>query len=162
MQKLAEIEPGPDHEVDVGIDVLKALPFVHQIGVHCDIKPGNVMKGLGPNGESKFFYLIDYGGMAIEPEGHGENAGYHRWTWTSKWTSQKRGEHLTYPVADLIELAYTMRTIQAKRRKEKNVDDSRSGFRGRVRKYYEAVAKMDRFPKAEDYVTLTKILKGKK
>jgi len=91
----------------VGKDVIDQLAYLHTFGIHCDIKPDNIMKKV-IDGEMRYL-LIDYGGVAIKRE---EN-GYRRWIWTRKYTSQcnSKNNHVTFPKNDFLELLYTLNYI---------------------------------------------------
>lgn len=97
-----------DDEFEVGAVILKQLMVVHKIGVHNDIKPGNIMKRMD-NGVPIYF-LIDYGGMTTERYGY----GYRRGVWTYKWTCQipHTKNQITTGYHDFVELLFTMRTMQ--------------------------------------------------
>lgn len=99
-----------DDIYEIGRDVVRELSYLHQFGIHCDIKPDNIMKKK-INGKYKY-YLIDYGGASSEKLG----GGFHRFIWSPKYTSQRRGERdqVTYPRVDFVELAYTLNFIHNK------------------------------------------------
>lgn len=138
-----------DDEYEMGIQVIQQLRYLHRFGVHCDIKPGNVMKRLRYNGKKRYL-VIDYGGVSVETKAH----GYRRWVWSPKWTSQpRRSENEGRDVIataknDLIELGYTMKTLQNDKqgisnRKEGQTDPIRSGFTGRLKQYMDYVSRID-------------------
>lgn len=130
-----------DRPEDIGKDVLKQLEYLHTFGVHCDLKPGNIMVRRGdytsyvsdPNNCYKYM-IIDHGGTAIEPLGR----GYRRFIWNPRFTSTIKGEknQVCSAYNDFLELGYTMNWLDADR---KGVDtkkyDHRKEFHGRFRKY---------------------------
>ncbi len=144
-----------DDEFQVAIDVMKALTYVHQIGVHNDIKPGNVMKKRRPDGSYEYL-LIDYGGVANKRLDY----GWRRWIWSPKWTSQSPhiSNQVTTAKNDFLELGYTMKTLQNLTTKDDNI---RKGFTGKLAKYMKRVKEVD--PKRivpKDYRDLVDILKS--
>jgi len=135
MERLDPIGPYDD-ELKIGQAVIDQLQYIHTFGVHCDIKPGNIMK----RGDT--YYLIDFGGMATQPLG----IGYYRWTWTPKWSSQEPHEkkQVAIPQTDLIELGYVMRAIQNWRLSHRRDDgDFRTGYKGKLLAYMEAVKRLE-------------------
>lgn len=151
IEKLESLGP-EDDEFKVGIEVIKQLLYVHQIGIHNDIKPGNVMKRM-ENGKAKYF-IIDYGGVATKRLGH----GYQRWIWSPKWTCQDPHEErqITTPKHDFIELGYTMKTLQNWTTKDTAI---RENFSGKLLKYMNCVNVMDeRNITKQDYKNLITIL----
>lgn len=150
-----------DDKYEMGKQIIYQLTFLHQFGVHCDIKPQNIMKRTGKKLE---YFLIDFGGVATEPLDY----GFKRWLWSPKWSSQKPHEEdqITTPVYDLVELGYTMKCLQNWVLSQgKNDGECRSGFKGRLRKYMEYVGKLLEnpriFPSRDDYKNLLYILSGK-
>jgi len=134
-----------DDPYEVGIAVLKQLKPLHKFGCHNDIKPDNIMKEQTSEGIK--YYLIDYGGCAVERE----EDGYNRWILCPDWPSQPRRSDnggrkvITFPKYDLIELGYTMKGLYIKRKSGKKwiSDDVRSGFGGRLGKYMKIVNSLD-------------------
>lgn len=149
-----------DNEYKVGIAIIKQLWYVHQIGVHSDIKPQNIMKRKLDNGEYEYL-LIDYGGVTLEKLGH----GYRRWVWSPKWTSQTAHEpkQITTAKNDFIELGYTMKAIQNWKKTEKSDDGQfKKDFTGVLKDYMDRVERIDIHDiKKKDYVDLLRILKTK-
>lgn len=161
MEKLSNLGSS-DNPYRMGMDVLGQLKFLHTFGIHCDIKPGNVMKrSEGKDGGTKY-YLIDYGGVAKDKM----SGGYRRWVWSGKWTSQKAHEkhQVCTPYADFVELGFTMRAIQIWKREEETCDTKkeavRSAFSGRLAEYMKQVERFGRNPPPECYDVLIKILSG--
>lgn len=148
-----------DDENELGVDVIRQLKFIHRFGVHCDLKPGNIMKKTQAG--RKKFYVIDYGGVATTPL----RDGYARWLWTPRWTSQKKHEknQVTYPKNDLIELGYTMRDMQIDHDHGRAVKDKdpRSGFHGRLKKFMKKLESTPNYPTEKDYDSLISILSKK-
>jgi hypothetical protein len=162
-----------DDEYVMAIQVILQLRRLHRFGVHCDLKPGNIMKRLKAG--RPHYLVIDFGGATIERYGRGLH-GYRRWVWSPKWTSQPRRsenggkEVIATAKNDLIELGFTMKTLQNERngiinKRVGNYDPIRSGFSGRLAKYMEYVARIDDSPKGlgvtdADRQTLIRILGG--
>lgn len=73
MEKLFPLPKSVDWR-KVGIDILRQLKVIHTVGVHCDIKPGNIMMRkeeisrffLQPEDPTYDFTLIDFGGMTFK------------------------------------------------------------------------------------------------
>jgi serine/threonine protein kinase len=140
-----------DNEYRMAVDVLKQLRYLHQFAIHNDIKPGNIMR------KSSRYYVIDYGGVASEKYKH----GYRRWIWSPRWTSQKPHEpdQVTTAKYDLIELGYTMKSLQNDRKGAKRASVS-EGFDGILADYMHRVAKIpDSKVTDKDYRSLVRILK---
>lgn len=151
MEKLHPLDK-EDDEFKVGIEVLKQLMTIHTIGIHNDIKPGNVMKRM-KNGKPIYF-IIDYGGITTEKYKY----GYRRWIWTPKWTCQRphAKNQVTTPKHDFIELGYTIKTMQNWTTGDSRI---REGFSGKLAKYMDRVALIDeKHVKSKDYHDLIKIL----
>lgn len=169
---------GPeDNEFEMAAQILENLIIVHQICIHSDIKPPNIMKEEiaiediedksilsqirktqppGKNGKVYRYLLIDYGGISTEKLKY----GYRRAVWSPKWTSQKAHvpNQVTTPVNDFIELGYTMKTIQNMRTGEKAI---RHGFTGKLAKYMKAVEKINKKDvKEKDYLYLIELLRS--
>jgi hypothetical protein len=172
---------GPqDDEFEMSKQIIQQLKYLHEFGCHNDIKPGNIMrrKTLQEKQENSEFnhaivsnheyFLIDHGGVAIKRFDY----GYKRWTWTPKFTSQKRREHaqITTPKNDLLELGYTMKAIQAMRldKNDKRRQIVKSGFDGKLKKYMDYVVGisdkkiMDATFRTKVYSDLLDILSEKK
>ena len=143
-----------DNEFEMGAQILEQLKMLHDnIGIHNDVKPGNVMKR-DVKGTPEYL-MIDHGGVATKKLSY----GYRRWIWSPKWTSQEPHVHkqLTTAKNDFIELGYTMKTMQNWRTHEKSV---RSGFTGRLLKFMNRVDQVNpRQIVAKDYSDLIKILR---
>lgn len=145
-----------DDEYKIGRSVIKQLLYLHTFGVHCDIKPQNIMKTLT---QTKYL-LIDYGGVAMEQLG----CGYRRWLWSRKWTSQQSHEknQIVTPINDFIELGYTMKAIQDWRKdksKKINTYKCKSGFTGRLAIYFRKIHTLDHHKLTNsDYYDLINIL----
>lgn len=134
----------------LGRQVLIQLSYLHTFGVHCDIKPDNILKQ-EKEGEKTTYFLIDFGGVAQEKL----KWGYKRWIWSKHWTSQK--PHTRKQIAshkhDFKELAYTMNAL-----KNPGVDH-REDFSGRLKKFMERVNKVDkRKVDPKDYEDLINLL----
>lgn len=137
-EKLKKLN-GSDDEFELAIQLIQQLKKLHTFGVHCDIKPQNVMKKINKDGTHKYL-LIDYGGIAYEKLGN----GYRRWLWSPDWTSQEAHvkDQVVTMKADFVELTYTMKWIQNARKKRKN-DDTKRGYKGRLKSYFDFVNKID-------------------
>lgn len=128
-----------DEEFEIGAAVLDQLKYIHKIGVHCDIKPLNIMKRVH-KGKTTYF-LIDFGGLTTQKSGH----GYKRWLWSPKWCSQKSHtkDQITTAKNDFIELGYTMKAIQNWKIYNGKDGKYKTGFTGRLAKYKQYVDKLD-------------------
>lgn len=170
------------NEFELGLDVLQQMEAFHKCGiVHNDIKPLNIMvkdpsikvsgdsiTAAGDSGGFKF-RVIDHGGDATDRLKH----GYRRRIWTPKWCCQKKGQkhQVTTPKHDLIELGFTMKTMQCWRKGLKQIRDKktkkyvydpyRNYFYGSLKKYMDRVDKIDetkRHLPSKDYEDLAEIL----
>jgi hypothetical protein len=142
MEKLTSLDGETDDIYAMGISVLRQLRELHKWGVHCDLKPGNIMKKR--QGDGWKYLVIDYGGVATERYGY----GFKRWIWSPRWTSQMRRsaagkEIICTAYNDFIELGFTMQNLFNDRRgisskQSPGKDPIRDGpFRGRLNKYIE-------------------------
>jgi len=148
-----------DNEYEMGSQIIYQLSFLHQFGVHSDIKPQNIMKRVRP--DKIDYLLIDFGGVATERLGY----GYRRWLWSPKWTSQKPHEEnqITTPVHDFIELGYTMKCIQNWSTNYGKTDgECKKNFRGKLARYMDYVLALDKEKpvRLEDYQNLIRILQA--
>ena len=142
-----------DDEFEVAIEVIKQLRYLHQFGIHNDLKPGNIMKRM-QNGKPVYF-MIDHGGVATQPLGY----GYRRWIWSPKWTCQRphASNQITTPKHDFIELGYTMKTMQNWTTGDNHI---RSGFTDKLAKYMDRVVRIDeKNVTGKDYDDLIELLK---
>jgi hypothetical protein len=156
MEKLEKVT-SDDNEFEIAAQVIRQLMYIHQFGIHNDIKPGNIMKRVvnnnGTPGTPKYF-MIDHGGVTTKKLAY----GYRRCIWSPKWACQtpRVKNQVTTPKHDFIELGYTMKTIQNWRTKDKHI---RHHFSGRLAKYMECVDKMNsRQITPQDYENLLEIL----
>lgn len=162
-----DIEMGDD-PYQMGIEVIDQLRYVHKIGVHNDLKPGNIMvnrddtfplgKAGGNNGSAYKYVIIDYGGTATQPLEY----GFKRYTRTPKFTCQQKGEpnQITTGLHDLIELGYVMNFIEHIISEKSNSDDDssnssdddhkkkqpfdyRTQFKGKLMRYMSIVNRID-------------------
>lgn len=140
-----------DNEYEIGCHIIYQLFFLHKIGVHCDIKPQNIMKKVH-KGKQQYF-LIDFGGVATETIDN----GYRRWLWSPKWTCQKphQRDQVVYPIHDFIELGFTINYLRTK-----GSADFKKNFKGKVLRYMRYLRKMKEFPETQDYMNLIEILQG--
>jgi hypothetical protein len=140
MEEMDDVD-GSCNEYEMAEQVVRQLKPLHNFGVHCDIKPGNVMRC---KKDPTKFYVIDYGGVATTRSSRG---GFERHTCSPLWTSQKRrtpgGERTVCSAKhDMMELAYTMNTVRLMRKgipykvKDKS-DPIRNTLRGRIKRFYE-------------------------
>lgn len=151
IEKLRPIDTDDD-PCDIGIHVLYQLFFLHKFGVHCDIKPQNIMKKY-KNGPQ--YFLIDFGGVATESLGN----GFRRWLWSPKWTSQKphQKDQVVFPIHDLIELGFTMNYIKTRG----NEANFKKNFRGPLLSYMKYIRRIGFRPVTIDYINLIDILRKK-
>ncbi len=151
---------GPeDDEFTLGAVLLPDLAKLHTVGVHCDIKPDNIMK----RGAHEYF-LIDYGGLATTRKYY----GFKRFTWSPKWTSQVyEWDQVCTGKNDLLELGYTMRALQLGRElirspqlaRQADALNPRLGFFWKLRAYMERVRQIDeRTIRSDDYTQLARVL----
>jgi hypothetical protein len=158
-----------DDPYNIGFEVIHHLSYIHQIGVHNDIKPENIMKitRMSEGKKRIFYYLIDFGGLTNEKFPGG---GYRRFVWSPKWTCQikpnwykeagmgsKESEKVrkTSPRYDFIELGVTMRVFQITSKLptvpsdiDENYLHDFTRYKGRLKKYMEYVLSL---PSAESY-----------
>lgn len=162
MEKLQNLG-STDNPYKMGSEVIRQLKFLHTFGIHCDIKPGNVMKKVtkGMDGiDNVQYYLIDFGGVAKEKI----QGGYRRWIWSPRWTCQKshQKQQVCTPYHDFVELGFTMRNMQIWKREEETctVDKKavRSAFSGRLADYMRQVEKFGKNPPPQCYDVLCSIL----
>lgn len=130
-----------------GEQILNFLSYLHNgcsiderideskvIGIHNDIKPGNVMRD--PNIPNKY-YLIDFGGVAIDKL----EDGFHRKVWTVKWSSQQPygKDQVTCARNDFLELGYTMNAMAKWNKADSTIPLDRkdifNGFKGKIAAY---------------------------
>lgn len=155
MEKLTPLDKDDD-PYQVGVAVMQQLRYIHDFGIHNDIKPGNIMKRMVDGNPT--YLIIDHGGVTTERLGY----GYRRWIWSPKWTSQTphTRNQVTTPKNDFIELGFTMKTLQNMTTKEKEI---RSGFKGRLSAFMDRVHKVDKkHIKESDYDDLIYILKNRR
>jgi serine/threonine protein kinase len=148
MERLERLDKKEDIN-KLGRQVLIQLSYLHTFGVHCDIKPDNILKRV--NDDKVSYFLIDYGGVAMEKL----NWGYKRWIWSKHWTSQT--PHIKKQIAsckhDFKELGFTLNAL-----KNPGVNH-REEFTGKIKKYMNRVEKVDkRKVDQKDYEDLIKIL----
>lgn len=159
LEKLSSLS-AYDDEYRLGVELIKQLKHVHKFGVHCDIKPQNVMKRYHSDIKKRKYLLIDYGGVATDQLKH----GYRRWIWSPKWTSQPAHEknQIATPKNDFLELGYTMKAIQNWRYTKGNSDgDVKSDFNGKLGQYMKRVDRIKHDKISDnDYTDLIKILKS--
>ena len=167
---------GHDDVWEMAAQCVQQLRIVHKIGVHNDLKPGNIMKRKftdkserGVDRGEWEYLIIDYGGLTSEKAKDG--VGYIRHVWTPKFTSQKRHEknQVTYERHDLIELGFTVKGLlneriegkDTKRNKRKNPLPVRDDFTGRLLDFMYRVGQIDeRNIKPKDYDDLILILRA--
>lgn len=143
MEKLQPID-GSDNPYEVGIQILNQLKYLHQIGVHCDLKPENIMKRVDDT-----YFMIDFGGVTTE---HLES-GYRRWIWNPKYTSQRKGGHnqLTSCKYDFIELCFVMKALK-NIRKYGSTGEFRSRYHGKLLRYMNRVDQLTEAHSPENFI----------
>lgn len=129
MEQLQPLGKQEDY-LALGRDVLEQLEYLHNFGVHNDIKVNNIMKGVNR------YFLIDYGGVAKKPFQY----GYLRWTWSEKWTCQKihSQDQVTTAKHDFIELGYTMQAL-SNFSSQGCYGEIRKKFSGKIKEYMSYV-----------------------
>lgn len=130
-----------DNEYKLGYHILSQLECLHRFGVHCDLKPLNIMKRAIGRGEFEYT-MIDFGGVTTEKLEH----GYRRWLWSPKWTSQKSHEKRQICTAkeDLIELGFVMKAVQNwKVNRKIDHGEYKRGYHGRLLKYMKYVGNIN-------------------
>lgn len=151
MEKLLPITYDKDNVRTVCKNVVEQLRYVHKIGVHCDIKPGNIMKKRISKGKKSryYYYIIDYGGIAIEECNlPGPIRYFKRHTHTEMFSSQRSAkDRKCQAVNDLLELGYTLNYIAWKKTgvSEKIVQEKfRREYSGVCKEYMRYVTKVVR------------------
>lgn len=153
MEKLLPITFEKEDIRTICRNVVEQLRYVHQFGVHCDIKPGNIMKKQLPNSSGKkhryYYYLIDYGGIATEEyKSSGPVRYFKRHTHTELYSSQRSAkDRKCQAVNDLIELGYTLNYIAWRKSgaSEKIVKEKfRRQYLGICREYMRYITKVVR------------------
>lgn len=143
LERLISLDETDDYR-RIGRDILKQLYYIHQVCIHNDIKPDNIMKTT--QRERSKYLLIDYGGVAQEKLGQ----GFRRRLWSPRWTCQPRGisNQVTTPWHDFYELGSTLRAIRGK-------DDVI------LRNYFRHLHRLDPLQiRPRDYTDLRTILKN--
>ena len=83
--------------------LIEQLRLLHMIGIHCDIKPSNIMQSQ----DGTKVYLIDYGGMILW-----DDKNLTRSTYTPAFASQRSTSKTPSITNDLIELIYTLNYLR--------------------------------------------------
>jgi hypothetical protein len=151
MEKLFSVTKDDD-EFELSIQIIRQLTYLHQFGVHCDIKPQNIMIRR-VEGKPKYL-LIDHGGVATQKLQY----GFRRFIWSPRYSLQRLHEanQVTTAKNDFLELGVCMKAIQNMRTGDKKV---KSGFTGKLKKYMDRCELInDRDIKPQDYEDLIKIL----
>jgi len=179
MEKLDPINLSKgDNPYKMGQEVLQQLKYINRLGVHNDLKPGNIMVRRGNHEvfttkDSFKYVVIDYGGMALDKLEY----GYKKHTRTPKFTSQKKTgkTQITTGLNDMIELGYVMNFLINQEETsssdgivtvndvEPTPFDYRKDFSGRLKKYMKILksvdpAEFDPIKDAELYDILSKTL----
>ena len=155
MEPLDPIDYSDDDVRNIGRNIIEQLRYLHQIGVHCDIKPMNIMRKPLDKINNKdnlrtirskdkyYYYLIDYGGVTTDLiSDDGEVRKYKRHTHTRMFSSQKRTFGSCTAYNDLIELGYTLNYVKwtmIDERKETVNNNFKSNFSGTLGKYMKYV-----------------------
>lgn len=159
MKKLARSQDrllDKNDEYKLGLDVIEQLKYIHKIGVHCDLKPDNILYDNVKN----YFYVIDYGGLTDEKL----EDGYRRRVWSPNWASQDKDDRdnkICYFYHDLIELGYTINGYRLFRRnKGWNKKKIMNDFDPLLKRYMDEVEKIinEKIPRMKAYQLLEKIL----
>lgn len=167
IMKPMEVLSQDDDEIEMGIQLLKQLPIIHNYNVHCDIKPQNIMWETNSKGE-RVYKFIDFGGFSKKPLDGGRF--FRRSTWTRKWTDQRAGDSAS-PKTDLLELGHTLAAQKMARAEYKPDHKFRyprhREFSGRLKSYMDYVEKIDEKAThhkmyGRHYLALIEILAGGK
>ena len=97
MQVLRSLNSGDDYQ-KVGLQMLQILQKMHQIAIHCNIKPDNILA----DPKTGQYYLIDMDHM-VDP-------GDRRYCFTPYFASQSCSNR-TCAEHDLVELGYTLNVL---------------------------------------------------
>ena len=154
--------------VRLALDVLDQLKYLHQFGVHCDLKPDNIMmvpeNPYGKHPKLPYRYvIIDYGGTAVKKT----SGGYYRFTRNPKFTSQPKDakdRHYCTPWHDLIELGYVCNYFDLRSRYgPKNSKNLKTDFEHpTLKRYMEYVKSLDLNKLPDNVIKMCKkILKEK-
>lgn len=150
---MQELSPADNCEewLRLGTDVLMQLRYLHQFGVHCDLKPPNIMmiEGTRIVDAPIKYHIIDFGGCAIEPISDSYGVGYRRFVSNKGFTSQppqKDRIRVCTPYHDFLELGYVMAYLEIQYRKrngQQTGNDHREHFYGKVKKYMSIVKSLN-------------------
>lgn len=147
MEPLQPIDYNDDNVRNIGRNIIEQLRYVHKLGVHCDIKPMNIMKKSVSSSkyisvrekDKYYYYLIDYGGMTTDLKRDGDIKRYKRHTHTRMFTSQSRDKFsLCSAYNDLKELGYTLNYIIWKMTESRDSvvkEHFKINFRGIIKEY---------------------------
>lgn len=104
MEPMSPLDVDESSLPDVFKSILRQLRELHQIGVHCDIKPDNIMMVDGS------YYLIDFGGVTPMDS--------KRFTYTHSFSTQRPTSKNPSKKCDLLELIYTMNHLSIRSKKK--------------------------------------------
>jgi hypothetical protein len=111
---------------------------------HSSLQPQSSTQkgGLGGSVSAPYkYWIIDYGGCPRERLG----VGFKRRTWTKKWALQCRGNVMTTPKYDLLELGHTLTAIKYCRENntKKYPNPKQRTFTGCLKQYMEYAENID-------------------
>lgn len=103
MERLSPLKVSIKRLSSICRSMIQQLRVVHVLGVHCDVKPSNIMQSL----DGTKYYLVDYGGMVLWSD---ENR--LRMTYTPSFACQRPTSKEPSTFSDLIELVYTLNYLR--------------------------------------------------
>lgn len=101
MERLMTVDNSPLQIDKILISMLEQLKILHRLGVHCDIKPSNILY----SPRTQKYHLIDFGGVVSEDS--------RRFTYTPSFACQRSISKTPSKKADIIELLYTINHISS-------------------------------------------------
>lgn len=123
MERLISLDESPVQIDNILISIIGQLKILHEIGVHCDIKPSNILY----SPRTQKYHLIDFGGVVSEQS--------KRFTYTRSFACQRSTSKEPSKKADLIELLYTINHIISQ-------NDHHHRFDGVLKKIWMYVCKL--------------------
>lgn len=118
MEKLYPLKISMKRIPSIAKAIIEQLKLVHVIGIHCDIKPSNIMQSMDGT-----IYLMDYGGMVMW-----DDEVMSRNTYTPAFASQRSTSKTPSITNDLIELIYTLNYFHNPRSYHHDLSDTYSSM----------------------------------